>query len=307
MKHFLIYVAAVLLPVLAFFCIGEVLARQVPNSYRYKEEWMESHHNEVETLVLGTSHSLAAVKPDMLDKEEFGVAFNLASFWQLLHMDYFLWQKFDCPKLKTLLLPISYPTLFFEDMETSPSRYRVIYYKLYMGYPAKSLYTNFEFSDMSMFTRKLRRYILPPEEPEHDEYGWTTSYRLKKKKQADMADGKEATTHTREDWEEAVAVAERNYAILQHFADDCKRRNIKLVLFTTPAWHTYRELVDERQLAKMHELIARFQQQNEGVLYFDYLSDPRFVNDDFYNSNHLSDVGAEKFTKILSHDILANQ
>ena len=33
------------------------------------------------------------------------------------------------------------------------------------------------------------------------------------------------------------------------------------------------------------------------------LKDSRFEADDFFDSNHLSEVGAIKFTKILNHDI----
>jgi len=52
----------------------------------------------------------------------------------------------------------------------------------------------------------------------------------------------------------------------------------------------------------MYELTHKFVQENN-LPYFDYLKDPRFKADDFYDSNHLSDVGAIKFTKILDKDI----
>ena len=55
----------------------------------------------------------------------------------------------------------------------------------------------------------------------------------------------------------------------------------------------------------MYEVIRKFQKEC-AVPYFDYLKDPRFVADDFYDSNHLSDIGAEKFTKILNEDIKNN-
>lgn len=301
MKHFLIYIAAGLLPVITFLGVGEWLVRQVPNAYRYKEEWMEAHHNEVNTLILGTSHSYAAVKPDMMDKDTFGVTFNLANPWQTLDIDYFLWQKFDCPQLKMLLIPISYPTFFFENMGVDSKK--LIFYKLYMDYPAKPFYSNFEFFDLQTFGAKVRTFFFPLEDIGYDEYGWTTNYKLKHKNPLQMLNGDEARTHTRKKWKEAMEISEKNYAILQHIADDCKQREIKLVLFTTPAWYSYRNLIDSRQFARMHELITRFLQQNEGTMYFDYLDDSRFTDEDFCNSNHLSDIGAEKFTKILCNDI----
>ena len=52
----------------------------------------------------------------------------------------------------------------------------------------------------------------------------------------------------------------------------------------------------------MYELIHQFQKEFD-VQYFDYLKDPRFVADDFYDNNHLSDIGSIKFTKIVNKDI----
>ena len=52
----------------------------------------------------------------------------------------------------------------------------------------------------------------------------------------------------------------------------------------------------------MYELTRQFQQANN-LIYLDYLKDPRFIANDFFDSNHLSDIGAEKFTKILNEDI----
>ena len=39
------------------------------------------------------------------------------------------------------------------------------------------------------------------------------------------------------------------------------------------------------------------------ISYLDYMKDTRFNADDFHDSNHLSDVGATKFSKILKADI----
>ncbi len=75
-----------------------------------------------------------------------------------------------------------------------------------------------------------------------------------------------------------------------------------MVLVTTPCWSSYYDNLDSRQLAKMYELTYRFQQEY-GIPYYDYMKDPRFEADDFYDSNHLTDKGAIKFTKILNKDI----
>ena len=89
---------------------------------------------------------------------------------------------------------------------------------------------------------------------------------------------------------------------MKEMAEFCKSHNIQLILITTPCWHSYYNNLNKEQLDKMYELTHRFQKQFD-VPYLDYLKDTRFEADDFYDSNHLSDVGAIKFTKILDEDI----
>jgi hypothetical protein len=48
----------------------------------------------------------------------------------------------------------------------------------------------------------------------------------------------------------------------------------------------------------MNNLSERFP-----VYYIDLESDTSFLYDDFFNETHLSEVGAEKFTKILNENI----
>ena len=52
----------------------------------------------------------------------------------------------------------------------------------------------------------------------------------------------------------------------------------------------------------MYELINQIQKEFS-VPYLDYMKDARFDSLDFADPQHLSDVGAEKFTKILNEDI----
>jgi hypothetical protein len=41
-----------------------------------------------------------------------------------------------------------------------------------------------------------------------------------------------------------------------------------------------------------------------GVPYFNYLRDDRFTEEDFVNSDHLNNKGAEKFSYILNEDVV---
>jgi lysophospholipase L1-like esterase len=95
---------------------------------------------------------------------------------------------------------------------------------------------------------------------------------------------------------------EENLSNLTGILEFCKARSVRVVLVTTPTYHTYYDNLDAGQLGEMHSTIDSLKQQYH-IEYYDYLKDTRFVADDFWDGDHLSDVGAEKFTKILKGDI----
>jgi len=89
---------------------------------------------------------------------------------------------------------------------------------------------------------------------------------------------------------------------MRNIALFCQNKGIRLILVTTPAWHDYYDKLDQEQLLKMYELTHKLQKEFN-LPYLDYLKSPLFGEDDFFDADHLSDVGAEKFTKILNRDI----
>ena len=48
---------------------------------------------------------------------------------------------------------------------------------------------------------------------------------------------------------------------MKELANFCKKRNIQLILVTTPCWHSYYDHLDKKQLAKMYELTSSTQQR----------------------------------------------
>lgn len=172
-------------------------------------------------------------------------------------------------------------------------------------YPDLSLY-NLELSDFRTAKGKIAKLFSSNEDPGYDEYGWGNTYKLSKKKMDKWNDGTEAEAavkrHTAKSWD----YIDMKFSQMKELADFCKSRNIQLVLITTPCWHSYYDNLNKEQLNKMYELTNRFKNEFD-VPYFDYLKDPRFEADDFYDSNHLSEIGAAKFTKILNEVIRSDE
>ena len=55
----------------------------------------------------------------------------------------------------------------------------------------------------------------------------------------------------------------------------------------------------ERGIKEMQACVDTMRSVYPELEYRNYLADSRFTDDDFLNSSHLSEVGAEKFTKII--------
>lgn len=302
MKKFLIQSVLFVLLMVVMLATLECLLRQVPNPYKYKYEWMQQNAEEVETLVLGNSHTFYGIRPEYLD----GNAFNLANVSQGLKQDSFLLEYWSdrYKELKTIIYPISYPSWFIRlELEEGRESFRCRYYKIYMDcdlYPALPYYS-LELSD-SRTARAKAAKLLSPKDPEYDEYGWSTAFKLSKKNINKWNKGTKAVITIERQTAKSWDHIELNYARMKEIADFCKSRDIQLILVTTPCWHSYYDNLDKRQLDKMYELTNRYMEES-GAIYFDYLKDPRFEADDFFDSDHLSDIGALKFTKILNEDI----
>ena len=266
---------------------------------------MEKHHGEVEILVFGASHAFYGVKPDLLGDK----AFNLANNGQELKYDDYLLKKFDCPNLRMIVLQISYPTLFNGRYEDGIRWYRAINYKIYMDYPEHSDFSryNFEFTDLPVFRAKLSEYFNPTEDVGFDKYGMGTAYKLNNKDTAKWNEGRASAAAKSQslierDRDIAMRNLKDNCAVLDDIVSICQKKNIQLILVTTPCWVDYVKNLDERQWAIVKKVTSEYSKRRN-VFYFDYFKDNRFNSDDFYDSNHLSDVGAVKLTKILKDDI----
>lgn len=304
MNKFIKYSFCFALPLIIGFFSIEHLIRQVPNPYKYKYNWMQKNAENVETLIFGSSHTYFGIRPEYFTCK----AFSLANPAQELKFDLFLLNYWSdrYKKLKTVICPISFFSFFWEGLENSSSSFRCRYYKIYMDcnlYSDFSMY-NLELSNLATAQTKIDRLFIEDDAPGCNKYGWGTLYKLSIKNIKEWNDGTEAEAaikrHTAENWD----YIEQNYSYLKDIAEFCRSRHIQLVLITTPCWHTYYDHLNKEQLSKMYSLTHKLVNQYK-FLYLDYLKDKRFVAEDFYDSNHLSDIGAIKFTKILDHDIKA--
>lgn len=297
MRKFLLLSTLLCSSIVITLIFGELLVRHIPNPYKTKNGWMMKHAHKVNSIILGSSHTYYGVRPEYIDS-----SYNLANISQNPKYDYFMLEKYGdlCANLKTVILPISYFTLFDKSFEDSDEWYYALNYKIYMDCPYHSNFSkyNAEIFHSSVYFGKLKNWLLGKSNIKCDSLGWGMNYSLanKTKKIDNKSSIEVVKKHTAENWN----YLEENCLYLNKIISYCKSRHIKLILITTPTWHTYYEKLDKKQLKKMYEFIYKI----PDAVFYDYLKDKRFVEDDFYDADHLSDIGAQKFTLILKKEVL---
>lgn len=289
MLRFLKYILLFAAPILLFFVAGECYVEHLPNPARDKHQWMTAHHDAVTTLVLGDSHAFYGIRPDLLGDS----AYSLAMTSQTLRYDDYLLHHYPMPRLRDVVISVSYFRLW-EDFETlGVGDHLISRYHIYMDADLHHAPKyHLECFHRREFIERLKSLYLPPQ-LSWDARGWGDNYTLDRR--ADDWDN--AAERVAENTYTDTTVVALNEALLHHIIDFCRQQGARLTLVNTPVTPTFRHHEVPRQVDVNEQTLRRILRQHPEVRYLDYEADPSFGPDDFYDADHLSNLGAEKLTK----------
>lgn len=283
------------IPILLAFVTLELCLRSIPNDYSFKNKYLEQNSAQIEHLFLGSSHAYYSINPEYISEH----AFNASHISQSLDYDYAIFDKFkdDFRALKTIVLPIDYFSMFSRTA-TGIEAWRVKNYEIYYGinrsYDPKdhSELLNFKFSTS---LKRVFAYL------EDTDKGSITCSKLgfgnTVRQQKDLLESGQlaAKRHTKDD----ISYYQKNLAILRQFVAEAKQRNIQIVLYTSPAYPSYWENLDNNQLSITLDAVKELSTQNENCSYYNFLYDSDFNATDFRDADHLNIQGAQKFSRKL--------
>jgi hypothetical protein len=156
-------------------------------------------------------------------------------------------------------------------------------------------YYGFECSSINSLTEKLKS-LWQPSVVSWDSLGWGTDYRLENRKEP-WDNGYEAAQYnTYND----TSLVDLNVSILDSMMTYLDRRNIQLLLISTPLSPDFRAAQSPAQVKRNERVLKRLLRLHPKVKYIDYSSDSVFCDSDFFDSHHLSDYGAAKLTRMLA-------
>lgn len=312
MKKFILKTIFFLLPILVLAVIMEISLRAIPNDYKQKRSYMDSHSDEIEVLVLGSSHSLYGINPKYFSQK----TYNMAYVSQSLDLDYKILEKYQdrFKNLKTIIVDISYFSLY-ATLETGPEQWRAKNYNIYYDIPTSKATNNFEiltnkldinYSRMkSYYTKKIKndKAFIDSTFTAKMYNGWISLKPVKNTDDLEETGVAAAERHTYDITERSkVEIHDKQTNVLGKIVDWSKQKNVKVVFVTTPTYKTYYSRINADQWDNTHKIIEDICRKNSNCQYINLLKNEGnlFTEKDFSDADHLSETGAEKMSKLIN-------
>ena len=309
MKLFIKNSVKFVLPIILLLVILEIIVGTIPNSYSYKYNYVRKNGKKIQAIAIGHSQLYDGFKPESF----YLPSFNLCNSGQgYLDNFYLLGELLSyMPNLKMVIMPIGYINVgktedSIEDMElTDRSCYYHKYMKIdYDGHvPLKYL---FECFDPFRSVKKIfSYYVFHSDIVGCDSMGRRSTHYLKNRKHVLGYENLFKLYTCKEHNRVEMCIKEESY--LEKTFDMLMKKKIQVVLVSPPYyWNCGYGIVNKEQKMfaknRITELRKRYHFQ-----YIDLESDTTFTYDDFFDETHLSELGAEKFTHMLSKKAKSNQ
>ncbi|UPT69463.1 MAG: DUF1574 domain-containing protein [Flavobacterium sp. JAD_PAG50586_2] len=304
MKKFATLTILFSLPVIIVLIAFEFSLRHIPNDYAYKRHYLDTKSSEIEVLYLGSSHIYCGINPEFSELK----SFNASHVSQSLNYDLAILEKYkdNWSKLKCIVLPVDYFSMY-TTIETGVEKWRVKNYTIYYG--LNSIISNegrFELTT-GKFSSNISRLWAYHQNGSNDlscnKLGWGTNYNSKNSKDLIETGKIAAERHTVKIID--TECYEKNRKALETIIGFAKTKDIKVILITCPAYKSYVNRLNQKQLNSTISFINKLCLENSNAFYYNLLNDKSYTSDDFFDANHLNDIGARKLT--LQLDYLINQ
>jgi hypothetical protein len=278
------------------FGVLEFFLRRIPNEYKLKKEYLDKYSQNLEVLILGGSHGRSAFDPNYLSMTSFNAAQHSQSLdydWEILKL-----YKNELTKLKFVILPISYGSLFMK-IETSDEPWRAKNYILYFNIKiSKNFRYNTEIMNGIIGTQYFRLfnyYLLGKSEINCSCLGWHASFEespINYLKETGIAAAKRFSRNDTNCFYEMKCA-------LDSIIDISQNIGCKIVLITTPVHNSFREAMNKEQMRKTFETIKREVAENDNCFYINMLYDESYSDVCFRDGDHLNAKGSHKLTSHL--------
>lgn len=292
MRKFTAFLALFLFPIVFIGVLTEILIRKIPNDYNYKKNYLDQHAKELKVLFLGSSHAYYGINPSYIQS-----SFNAGHVSQSLDYDFEILKKYkdSWANLQYIVIPIDYFSLYIR-LENGTDSWRAKNYKIYYDvYRDHQVFNHAELltNKLEVNLRRLYGYYLKNRNDIHcNQLGWGVDYSSKVHRDLEKSGNVAAARHS----VKSDAHLAENIALLNEMISFATHRNIRVILFTSPAYQSYVSHLNKVQLNKTLSVAHLMSKLHPKTRYFNLLQDTSFHKSDFYDGDHLNEIGAKKLS-----------
>lgn len=303
MKKFLLFLTIFCVPIVIFIISLEFLVHKIPNSYSFKYNYVLNSGDSIRAISMGHSQLYDGFKPESFKLN----AFNLCNSAQSFKEDYYLLRDMlqYMPNVKCVIVPIGYMNVKEQHEEKESFTERSTFYREYMNVdydnriPLKYRYECFD--PQRAYGKVVSYYLHHQDIIGCDSLGRRSTHGIREKGkklgQEKVLYDYTVVTHDKNNMRIEVG----DY--LERIAGLLESKHIKLVLVSPPHYWAIFNQVNIEQKEFLQDYIKSLSGRHK-FQYINLEDDSRFEDADYYNETHLSDIGAEKFTKILNDSII---
>ena len=295
MNRFIRQILIFTLPIVLFFITLELILINIPNDFIFKRDFMDLNSDKIEVLILGNSHTYYGINPYFINKK----TFNLAYPSQPLNYDFLLLKKYEksLKKLKYLILPIDYCSLYYK-IENGSEKWRSKNYSIYYGLDSNLIQQDFEILHgrfSNNISRAFNFFFHNKTDLSCNKFGFGYKYNSKFNKNLFSTGIQASKRHSVNIYKNHEAYS-NNFNNLNLLIDIANKNKINLIFISSPAYVSYYSNLNEIQLKYTHNTILNLCKMNNSIYYFDFLKDSSFIANDFFDADHLNEIGAKKLS-----------
>ena len=289
-------IGVLLISLLITCLIIEYLLRQIPNDYKLKQSFLTKNSDQIEVLFLGGSHTLHGINPELVSMNSFNASHNSQS----LEYDLAILKKYThhWSNLKFIAVTVSYPSLF-SDLKSDPEAWRAKNYIIYYGIRLSGKLKYYAEIMNGLLWTNLNRikeyYLYGADNVDCNELGWAAYDNPGIITDLEQSGLEAVIRHTIPDdrcFEMMVGVLD---SIIEFASDE----EVNLLLITPPAYGSYTENVNKLQWEMTRNALIEADRRHDHCLYLDLMDDSRFTDSDFYDGDHLNQIGAARLTLLI--------
>lgn len=291
MKKFLTKIFFFFIPVLLLL---EIRTRNFNGQYAQKAQGLNTLADSIELLIVGNSHANDNISPHEFDL----FAYNAAFGSQSLYFDKRIALKYSeqLPKLRYVLISVEFSS-FYRLHRSSRDKFYHYYYGI-------------DFEGKDFFKEDISYFF----------FGYTPKYAIRDmfEVQDQLFRGWKGQSVQESTIDELYAVetrasyfnalASKNVDLrpniledLDEFVEELITRGIKPVFITNPIHEDLKNLLDTGVLNRNKNDLIHMGEKYQ-IPYRNYLTTP-FRDDEYYNSDHLNERGAKRFSRMLNEYI----